>query len=73
VTPRPRKTEYLSPREAAEYLTGRGYPVSGRTIARMCASGQLACVTSPGGFKRIRTSVIEQFADIALDTLDNSE
>ena len=58
---RPRSSEYLSPAQAADLLTQRGYPISAQTLRRLCAAGKLEHVTTPGGQHRIRKVTVEQF------------
>jgi predicted site-specific integrase-resolvase len=71
---RPPNDEYMSPREAAEWLTAHGYPggISGRTVTRYCKSEQIAAKKTPGGWYRIRRSVVEDFLRTVLDTRDTT-
>lgn len=43
----------LTPSEAAEWLTERGIPTTGRTVRRWCKDGSLPAVLLPSGRVRI--------------------
>ena len=58
---RPRSSDYLSPRAAAEYLSARGYPLGRATVAKLCDNGTLPHVKTPGGERRIRTAALDLF------------
>lgn len=64
---RPGKDEYLSPREAAEIMTASGYPVSGRTVARMLDAGTLAGLRV-GTHRRILRTTVDDYLSEHLDS-----
>ncbi len=43
----------LTPKEVA-----RRFRVSSKTVTRWAAAGRISCITTPGGHKRFRTSVV---------------
>ena len=69
-TGRPPKSEYLTTTQAAEYLTERGYRRSGRSVARLCDTGRLACI-KPGREhrdRRIHPDALDDFLATRLDS-----
>ena len=70
---RPATDEYVSPREAAEIMTAAGYPVSGRTVARMCARHEIASVRPGAGrYHKILRTTVDDFLRLTIDTKDNA-
>jgi hypothetical protein len=76
VTPRkrgrPQKREYLTPAQAAAWLADHGRPkVCSRTVSRACDSGKIRCVKTPGGYRRILITDLEDYLRTMLDTPDS--
>ena len=52
-------------------MTAAGYPVSGRTVARMCKDGKLPSIrTGAGRYYRILQSAVYDFLNVNLDRTD---
>ena len=68
---RPLKGDYLTTSQAADWLADRGYRVDPRTVARACDRGEIVCYRTPGGYRRILESELEQFLVTKVDTGDS--
>lgn len=55
-----RKKPYTTT-EAASELTKRGFPADLRAVQRLCDGGDLRCVKTPGGVRRIPVSALEDY------------
>jgi len=53
----------LTPREAAKYLTDRGFPMSGRTVYRLVEQNLIDATRTPGNFARIKISELERYME----------
>lgn len=75
VTPRrrgrPQKHEYLTTTEAAAWLAEHGYQIDARTVSRACDRGDIPCTKTPGGYRRILETVLEDYLRTMLDTPDS--
>jgi excisionase family DNA binding protein len=67
---RPQKSEYLTTSQAAEYLAEHGYDISQRTIARACDRGDISCLVTPGGYRRILVTALKDYLRTVMDTAD---
>lgn len=68
---RPQKHEYLTTTEAAAWLAERGYRIDARTVSRACDRGDILCAKTPGGYRRILETVLEDYWRTKLDTPDS--
>lgn len=68
---RPHKHEYLTTTEAAAWLAERGLVIAPRTVSRACDRKQIPCTTTPGGYRRILESALEDFLRTKVDTADS--
>ena len=67
---RPLKREYLTTTEAAAWLADHDYRIDPRTVIRACNRGDIACIKTPGGNRRILVTALEDFLRKMLDTSD---
>jgi len=67
---RPRREDYLTPTQAAAVAASAGYPISSKTLARAFDAGDLPGYRTPGGYRRIRRTALEEYLRRVLDTTD---
>lgn len=60
MTDQPERQE-LTTKQAAEWFTERGLPMSWRTVARRVDDGELAAHKTKGGYRRIPLSALEKY------------
>ena len=59
-----RPRDYLPPLKktaAAEYLTQRGYPMSGRTVSRLADAGAIRVMYTPAGFRCFTLTDLDEY------------
>lgn len=73
MTPRRRRDEYITPKQAAALFAASGHPVSLRTITRMFDRGDFGTGAARGrvlasGYRKLRRDAVERYLRLKFDS-----